>query len=110
MDSAVDANIVVQAGLWTEMFLWATLTADMGHQPHVGWNLSTTYGPVHLFQEEHSNWHRLRGQPLNEGHHFVSANKTLVAYTRCWGWRQGFPDRLLRYDLAENFLTLLLDS
>ncbi|CAE7231394.1 unnamed protein product, partial [Symbiodinium sp. CCMP2456] len=66
-------------------YLWATLA-------HVGWNLSTTYGPVYLFQEKHSSRHSKHGSPPNEGHHFVTARDTLVAYTRCWGWRKGFPD------------------
>ncbi|CAE7244687.1 unnamed protein product [Symbiodinium sp. CCMP2456] len=73
-------------------YLWATLEADMGKQPKVGWNLSTTYGPVYLFQEKHDVWHKKNGSPPNEGHHFVTARDVLVAYTRCWGWRKGFPD------------------
>ena len=26
----------------------------------------------------------------NEGHHFVTRNGTVVAYTRCWHWQKGF--------------------
>ena len=28
----------------------------------------------------------------NDGHHFVTATGTLVAFTRCWKWQQGFQD------------------
>ena len=32
-----------------------------------------------------------RAPVQNDSHYFVTADNTVVACTRCWGWRQGFP-------------------
>ena len=45
----------------------------------------------------------------NDGHHFVTANGTVVAYTRCWKWQKRFQedsttkertDKMLQSNLA----------
>ena len=60
----------------------------MGTEPTVGWNVRKTYGPVYLFLEKYDG-PRKRAN-TNEGHHFVTRNGTVVAYTRCWHWQKGF--------------------
>ena len=70
-------------------FLDSALHRDMQSPPKVGWNLSPTYGPIYLFQQ-HKNYPH-RAPVTNDGHYFVTADGTPVAFTRCWGWSQGFP-------------------
>ncbi|OLP98267.1 hypothetical protein AK812_SmicGene19293 [Symbiodinium microadriaticum] len=70
-------------------FLYNTLHRDMQSRPRVGWNLSPTYGPIYLSQEYNKYKHKAPVQ--NDGHYFVTADNTVVAFTRCWGWSQGFP-------------------
>ena len=73
-------------------YLWNTISRDMGSDPKVGWNVTPTFGPIYLFQEYHKHAHDTSTLVKNEGHHFVSRDGTLVAFTRCWGWSKGFPD------------------
>ncbi|OLQ12816.1 hypothetical protein AK812_SmicGene3231 [Symbiodinium microadriaticum] len=70
--------------------LWRFLRDDMKEDPQVGWNISPTYGPVYLLQEMHSHQLKKKGDMGNDGHYFVTANNTTVAYTRCWEWQKGF--------------------
>ena len=70
-------------------YLYTTLHGDMQSPPKVGWNLSPTYGPIYLFQEH--NKYKYRAPIQNDGHYFVTADKTVVAFTRCLRWSQGFP-------------------
>ena len=70
--------------------LWKFLKDDMQEEPHVGWNISPTYGPVYLLQEKHSHQLKSKKDMGNDGHYFVSATDITVAYTRCWNWQKGF--------------------
>ena len=69
--------------------VWDLLKRDMNQDPVVGWNVSRTYGPIYLFLEKQDAPKR-RTIYDNEGHHFVTCNGTVVAYTRCWHWQMGF--------------------
>ncbi|CAE7249958.1 unnamed protein product [Symbiodinium sp. KB8] len=70
--------------------LWRFLREDMKQDPAVGWNISTTYGPVYLLQEMHSHSLKAKGDMGNDGHYSVTKEKITVAYTRCWEWQKGF--------------------
>ncbi|CAE7669811.1 unnamed protein product [Symbiodinium microadriaticum] len=70
--------------------LWKFLKDDMKQEPAVGWNISPTYGPVYLLQENFSAGLRSKGHLGNDGHYFVTQQKITVAYTRCWHWQKGF--------------------
>ena len=68
--------------------LWKFLQDDMKQGPAVGRNISPTYGPVHLLQEDISAGLRSKGHLGNDGHYFVTQQKITVAYTRCWHWQR----------------------
>ena len=70
--------------------LWRFLKDDLKAEPRVGWNISPTYGPVYLLQEQHSHKLKSKQDMGNDGHYFVTATNITVAYTRCWSWQKGF--------------------
>ena len=70
--------------------LWRFLKDDLKAEPRVGWNISPTYGPVYLLQEQHSHKLKSKQDMGNDGHYFVTATNITVAYTRCWNWQKGF--------------------
>ncbi|OLP79318.1 hypothetical protein AK812_SmicGene40405 [Symbiodinium microadriaticum] len=73
--------------------LWKFLQDDMKQGPAVGRNISPTYGPVHLLQEDISAGLRSKGHLGNDGHYFVTQQKITVAYTRPSASRGRGPGR-----------------
>ena len=83
--------------------LWEALQGDLGERPRPGWNWSTRYGPVYLFEEKmnkelkEKEWRDSTGVAMHVDGHFMyaSGDERPYAATRAWRWRHEFRETKL---------------